>query len=339
MNILISFLGLLAGAFVAGCLLAIIGLIEGSIRGMIFQNLVILFFKWERDYYDKEHPGKIKFSFAFKRALQFFPTISMIPDPQKKKSNEEKPASKGSNGSVALAIIFALLAVVAFGVAIYLVFSHGEERMTAFLIGVLCGVTAAFATFSWIGFNLGAKKGLRVRGRELVKPLHDENLMESFTMPPFAREEYDKAADSMKREYLCIYYIVAEIKNDLPAMTEAVRELEALGTTGLTEQGAFHGDTILYSFYSFRKIDPELADKYYQHSKKLIEDDKDCNGRRKLAYYAFYILKDFELARKYAMEGLESMSAPDPRMGIVQRNFEEKMLRYLITRLDEEQKS
>lgn len=339
MRILLAIVGVLAGAFAAGCLLALIGFIEGCIRGYKMQHFIILFCKWERDYYDKEKPGRIRFSFSTKSALQIIPSILMVPDLKDRADGEKKAGPSVTRESVVLAVIMAMLAIVAFGSALFITIRYSGGKMPGFLMGVLCGVAATFGMFAWIGFSLGSRNGLQSRITELVKPLRDENLMDSFTMPPFAREEYDKAQVGMKRGYAQTYYVVAEIRNDLPAMTEAVRELEALGTTGLTEQGAFHVDTILYSFYSFRKIDPELADKYYRHSKKLIEEDKDCNGRRKLAYYAFYILKDFELARKYALEGLESMTAPDPRMGIVQRNFEEKMLRYLITRLDEEQKS
>ena len=339
MRILLAIVGLLIGAFAAGCLLALIGFIEGCIRGYKMQHVVLLFCKWERDYYDKENPGRIKFSFSPKSALQIIPSILMVPDPKDRVDGEKKKGPYGTMESVVLAVICTVLAVVAFGSAVFITIRYSGEKMPGFLVGVLCGVAATFGMFAWIGFSIGSRNGLQSRLMELVKPLRDENVMASFTMPPFAREEYDKAQVGVKRNYAQTYYVVAEIRNDLPAMTEAVRELEALGNTGLTELGAFHVDTILYSFYSFRKIDPELAEKYYRHSQKSIENDKDCNGRRKLAYYAFYVRKDLELARKYVLEGLEAMKTPDPKMGLVQRNFEEKMLRYLLSRLDEEQTS
>ena len=337
MNILFMILGLLAGSFVAGCLVCVVGYIEGRIKGAILQSVTFMCFKWEKDYYDKERPGRWVCSCSMKRMIQFIPTILMAPDPRRPKTEgaEKKKEQIGRSYQVA-GIIFAIVAALTFGICIYLCVQPEDGRMHNFIIGALCGVTAMLALMAWIGLKSGKNGGLESKTRELGWHLSDEKKMEAFTMPPFAHESYDTAQSAFQVRYATTYYIVAEIKNDLPAMTEAIHALMALSPTGLTEASTFTVDSILFSFFSFRKIDPEQAEKYYQHSRKALDNDKDCNGRRKLAYYAFFIKKDRELARQYAREGLEAMRTPDPRMGIVQRDFEEKMLRYLISRLDEE---
>ena len=64
-----------------------------------------------------------------------------------------------------------------------------------------------------------------------------------------------------------------------------------------------------------------------------LEKDKDSNGRRRLAYYAYYIEGDREKAKKYLAEGIKALDARETVMLDVEHDLEEKMLRYLEEQL------
>ena len=88
-------------------------------------------------------------------------------------------------------------------------------------------------------------------------------------------------------------------------------------------------------YYSFRVKDPEKATFHYNRSKNDIDRDMDANGRRRLAYYAYYTLCDADAARKYVDQGLDALKVPDPLRTRYENGLEEKMLKYLKSVLDQ----
>ena len=143
-------------------------------------------------------------------------------------------------------------------------------------------------------------------------------------MPEFAVGEFGKASILEKIDYAVRYYQLAEIKNELTAMSLCASSMERLISPGLKPDLRSRLDSELFSFYSFRCKDPQK-----------IDSAMDPSGRRKLAYYSLYILSDKEAARSFTEQGIRGLSVSDPRIFPTITENEEKMLSYIKSILEE----
>lgn len=298
-------------------------------NGYTMISITDLNLRWYRDFYDKNRPGCIKFSFG--RLNDIFPRMAIVKKPMPTNEELRKIAKKEF-------IIFLILTFVGvFAIEEMVYFLPDNPKLVGLYNGLVGGTCVVFLVYAVLSFIIMRKPtGLREYIAMISDASRTRESMEAFELPDFAHVEFDSSNKlSDKINYLLTYYRVAEVKNNMVAMSKAAHAYEQLSATVmLTDQGHFSMDSNLFEYYSFREYNPELANKYYQHSKKRIDADKDCNGRRKLAYYSFYVLHDYETARKYAEEGLASLEMDDPGRSDVMSDFEKKMLTYLKEQIE-----
>ena len=327
MSFLFFIIGMILGSYLFGWLRVLFLYLIFHAKGYTCLRVAGLFIRWDKDYYDPVRPGKMKFTFS-SRLNQLHPTIMMYKRPEK---GEQRKNMVLLGIDISLTALFMVLLL-----SFEFVPFDGLSRNVANLLGGLCaGGFTLFFTISNLNYKASeTPTGLRARTKELMESLLFAEKVEDIAIQPFDQVSYVNANLNDKLSYLVIFYRVSEIRNDLSAMAECVKVMTELKTLSLTDSGHFYLDAALFSHYSFRQKDPALASQYFSHSRKNIEADKDANGRRRLAYYCFYILGDREAARRYAVEGLNTLSVDDPRVYKMMRVFEEQMLRYLLSQLD-----
>lgn len=87
-----------------------------------------------------------------------------------------------------------------------------------------------------------------------------------------------------------------------------------------------YGNVVFY--YSYISQNPDKARVYYDRAREELENDVDANGRRILAYYQLYILKNPAKAREFAQAGLNVLNVGC--LSQIERNLEEKLLNNLL---------
>lgn len=318
---------MILGLLVFGWIWVLFEYLYYKAKGFILITVAGLFIRWDRDYYDKERPGKMKFSRT--RLNQIYPTAFLYKkgvDASKEKSTFHTVLA------IVLAVIFGVLSLL---LGVIRTDSLSSE-VSALLGGMCAGGFGLFFSISYYKLKrVQTPTGLDAQTWQLMMSIHQAKTEEDLAVLPFDHVLYGSAALGSKLKYLCTFYRVAEMRNDLAAMSECIDEMTRLKAVGLTDMGHFYLDNVLFSYYSFRHKVPELANQFYQHSKRNIDADTDSNGRRKLAYYAYYILNDKEAARRFVEEGLAGLTVDDPRQYEIFLKFEEKMLLYLKSQLEQ----
>ena len=318
--------GAFLGFFVLGYLRALIEYLYGKLKGYSFFGLTHLFLFWKKDLYSETYPGKIRFSTC--RISHLTPHVDMF----RADATEEDL----NNHNMVLFFIWFLCGM-ATGIPAR-VFFQGDYSISAnFAAGILTGLTFVFL-FGILSVNYGWRSQripLSGKTRSIRLLLQNRNLLLETPMPEFAVGEFGKASILEKIDYAVRYYQLAEIKNELTAMSLCASSMERLISPGLKPDLRSRLDSELFSFYSFRCKDPQKAMKHYRSSKKEIDSSMNPNGRRKLAYYALYILSDKEAARAFVEQGFHGLAVEDPRIFPVVNENEEKMLSYIKSVLEE----
>ncbi|MBO4927347.1 MAG: hypothetical protein J5379_03735 [Clostridiales bacterium] len=330
MSFLLFFPGLFLGMQIIGLIRVGFHYLYYRAKGYTCVAVTCLNLRWEKDFYDREKPGRMKFMVT--KLNDLIPGILMLKKPAR--TPEEQRRSYRNH-----AIVYAILAVAMLAVDLYMQDTQPipNDYLNQFVCGVAAGVFVIYLTLA-LGMYMYMKepKGLKVKVLEMHAALQTKETLEAYVLPPMVQEPYSKASLSDKFNYLSLYYAIAEYKNDLNALAECANVWMRLGTTLLTGPAKFHTDSTLFSYFSFRQINPEMAKKYYLQSKKQIDEDSDCNGRRKLAYYSYFILHDSAAAAKYVEEGLSALKVDDIRRLDTTNELEERMLLYLKSLLDKE---
>ena len=318
--------GAFLGFFVLGYIRALIEYLYGKLKGYRFFGLTHLFLLWKKDLYSETDPGGIRFSTC--RISHLTPHVDMF----RADATEEDL----NNHTMVLFFIWFLCGM-ATGIPAR-VFFQGDFRTVAnFVHGILTGLTFVFL-FGILSVNFGRwSKSTPLSGktRSIRLLLQNKNLLLETPMPEFAVGEFGKANILEKIEYAVRYYQLAEIKNELTAMSLCATSMERLITPGLKPDLRSQLDSELFSYYSFRCKDPEKAMKHYRGSRKEIDSAMDPSGRRKLAYFSLYILSDKEAAQSFTEQGLRGLSVSDPRVFPTITENEENMLTYLRSVLEE----
>ena len=328
MIFLFFFLGLFLGIEGIGLLRVGFNYLYYRAKGYTCVAVSILSLRWEKDYYDREKPGRMKFMVT--KLNDLVPGILMMIKPG-------RPAADQKRSYIIHEVLYIILAVSSIAAYTFFLFVQpiGNDYLNQFVSGLVAGVFVIYLTLAANIYRVLKKPtGLQVKVLEMRDAIQTREALEAYVLPPMDQAQYATASLNDKFNYLSLYYTIAECKNDLSAMAACAHAWIHLGTALLSGQALFHMDSTLFSYFSFREINPEMAKKYYLQSKKQIDEDGDCNGRRKLAYYSYYILHDPESAKKYAQEGLDVLKVEDIRRFDTINDLEEKMLKYILSLVD-----
>ena len=328
MNILMLLLGAIVSFYLFGLIMAGVNCLVASHYGAKTVSFSFLWWKWQRvssDGTTVSATGKWKVSKSkFRIIAEAIYIRTNITSEQEKKIKR-----------YTYLILLILLIPVLTGAFFAGYFLSAPLRYFFFgllIMLTLLGVTV-FRTRNSPGSGLEQFRADKTRELFEGKPLSEVEL------PPLEELPYENATKMEKIMYSLSRFRISEMKNDLPAMTESAHFLMEQDTDKLLPGLQVAVDGVLVMYYSFREINASLARKYYERSHLELEKDKDSNGRRRLAYYAYYIQGDKALARKYLEEGIKALDARETVMLDVEHDLEEKMLRYLETQIDSNEKN
>ena len=212
---------------------------------------------------------------------------------------------------------------------IYLTIIAGNFYLRMFLLGASVGCILYLLLH--IKSVIDARSGVKTLRGYTVKKTREilQTGLEEVDLPPLSELPFEKATDTEKLLYLNLRYVKAQIMNDLPVLAECAHEIEALNASKLLMNYRHGRNAILMDYYSFRERNALKATEFYEASKDAIENDMDCNGRRKLAYYKYYILHDVPGAKACVEQGIEALKVIDSARSEMENKFEENMLLYL----------
>ena len=278
---------------------------------------------WIKNYYkDEQNPDnyiktKTKFSFLCNASVQ---TITLTKEQKK--------------SLVTLDVILELAVMIPFSIGFgYLYFTTKPLALKDFFFGIACvAVMMLFLLiFSKMRYNKAHAYLLDLSERFLAADEHT-------TFPLLSWSQFLELEPLIteKLSYAMMCFIVAEQENNLMAMKEIVRNIDEINYQTLPPFLKFRMDAIYLMFYSYREIDPEKATKHYTRSKDSFDKDPDSNGRRRMAYYAYYILHDEVAAAKYVEQGIKGLEKHDPLRSRYENELERKMLFYLKSQLEGE---
>ena len=181
------------------------------------------------------------------------------------------------------------------------------EVFAAYLAIAMC-----FHTFSSILIHLYtyqvAMKRLGGVTQSYINRIRAGEDFSSFDMKPVDQLGFKNATKCERLIYNSVYaeYLLATDNTDL--LYPIANELTAL----LSDKEFILQETPAYYFlifwYSRYDLDPQLAKLFLDKCISTISADKDSNGKRVLAYYAFGIERDFAKARKYLNDAFEAIN-------------------------------
>ena len=295
--------------------------------GAQFRRWDILWFRLERDLYAKgDKQGRLRLKTAkFVFAPHLFLDLSKV---SKKRLKIMDLVSTGI--SFILASIMLLLS-----------FMKWRSLSDGFFRSVVWGVCAGFFGFSVMLIFMVVKANIvkNTFHAFLQEKLLDREHTGSYQgidLPPLSEVMYMNPTEPEKLMYLDMRYRKCSFENDLFGISTCALEMGLLNDMKLAPSGRFSKNSNLMDYYAFRQKDPVKAREYYEKSEKEIEEDMDCNGRRKLAYFSYFVLKDIEKAEKCIEQGFEALTVEDPLFGEEERNYERQMLTYLKDLIEKE---
>ena len=107
----------------------------------------------------------------------------------------------------------------------------------------------------------------------------------------------------MEKMFYYLFYLPAMLESgQIGAMQKPIREMTAYFRDREYLVGETGNYYWLVFYYSRFELNPAAATHFLNKIRPNIEQDKDANGKRVLAYYAFGIEQDFPKARKYLDE-------------------------------------
>jgi hypothetical protein len=317
------FLGIFACLIAISVLLFITALISVLFlvsQGAECRHFHYLIFKVEKELYS-EDPEKNGHYVLKKKKYTGFPNFLVL----RGKLSYEEMVKKDSFVSF---LIFPFVAALT-ALMIYLTIIAGNFYLRMFLVGTSVG--CCLYLLIHIKTIIDGRSDETTLRKYTVKKTQEflQAGLEAVDLPPLSELSYEKANDMEKLMYLNLRYVKAQIMNDLPVLAECAHEIENLNINALLLDYRFHRNAMLMDYYSFRERNALKATEFYEASKEEIEKDMDCNGRRKLAYYKYYVLHDVPGAKTCVEQGLEALKVIDPSRTEAELKFEENMLLYL----------
>lgn len=214
-------------------------------------------------------------------------------------------------------IIFGLISVVFIFLIVF--FMIGDQRFLQRMLlfaALDVGVTFVLILIGTIIAGVKSKNGLGTFCREKVKELRQGAAIEQIDL-----RVSDEVRNKATRYEKCIYLNLCGLKalwnKDFDSLNSIVREQDRnLRRTGPNSDFVYDniliGGYYLILFYS-TYVNPNYnnAVRIYNFIRPSLEADMDPNGRRVLAYYQYYILKQPELAAITLNQGIESLKIFD----------------------------
>ncbi|MBO4494701.1 MAG: hypothetical protein J5752_02460 [Clostridiales bacterium] len=333
----ILLLGFFVGSIIASLFYVLVACLIAKTKGWPIRSFSFLFWKWERDLYSEgagagtsdAARGDVSGSKAGTANLppmkvrvtkfQFFAKVQFSLIAADKKFN------------LTCHIVYTLVALPIIAVFLYLhIKTSGplESFCEAIWLSFL-----AIAVSEWI--VMARKDPAKEKLLEIMQTIRDASPEDHISLPTM--EEFESLHPSLmiRVTFYFIGYLVGEQENNFAKIQEMADQLMKQNYSSLPSNTKIRIDSKMMSYFSFRMKDPERATFFYNRSKKDIDADMDANGRRRLAYYAYYALGDAEMARKYLDQGLEALKVPDTLRTRYENGLEEKMLKYLKSVLDQ----
>ena len=295
--------------------------------GAEFRRWDFLCFRWERDLYAKgDKQGCLRF-----KINKFVFAPHLILD----LTNLSKKTIKITD------IINVAANLLLAGVCLVLSIMSWIDLSEGALRNVVFGAVSGFAVYILIFImaivrTVGKKNTFQKFFAEKLQERHQNQSIRGVELPPLSELVHLNPTEPQKMIYLDTRYRKCSFENDLAGMAVCVQEMELLNDVMLLPSNRFSRDSDLMDYYAFRLKDPVKAREYYEKSQKEIEDDRDCNGRRKLAYFSYFVLKDVEKAKACIADGFAALSIEDPLFTEEEKKYEEQMLTYLKGLIEQE---
>lgn len=213
-----------------------------------------------------------------------------------------------------------------------------SKNMPSYLFIVMISLGCGLAFQSTVSVFLSLYSVYKIKTslagyiRQTVNKIRSGQPYETLGLLPVENLPYNNIMDSEKILYYSLYMGYLDVIN---ADEELVRTAGKLGV--LLDGNEFHTPYIgaayaLVYYYSFRNINPELADHYYSVVKEYIEKDTDSNGFRVRAHYELTVHND----RNFAYQLAEKARANINNFSLgSERAYEEECIQKLFMRLSE----
>ena len=297
-------------------------------EGATFRRLTYLGFSVEKDLYaeDPAKRGKLRI-----KKFKFAPFPDLLIDCYWPEEKNKKVGRKVNTVTfIVLAAIVALLT--------YAVIAIPNNFARAVFIGMLTTFGFFFIAIPLSKpLSKGKKNEFATFLEKKIREIRDGGSIENVDLPPLHELPVQTEVDFYKWRYLRLRHLKAEMTNDLNGIAENIYMIERLTDTKLPILARVSRNACLMDYYAYRQKDYTKATEYYNSVKEQIEKDMDCNGRRTLGYYSYFVLGDKEKARKCVEQGLSALTVEDPMRMPIETEYEEKMLLYLKRLLDEDQ--
>ena len=295
--------------------------------GAEFRRWDILWFRLERDLYAQgDKQGKIRL-----KTCKFVFAPHLILDLSKVSKKRIRVMDLVTTGvSLLLSVTMMVLS-----------FLKWRSLSDGCFRSVIWGICAGFFGFSimLIVAVIKAhtqKNTFRAFLMEKLREKQQNGSFDGVDLPPLSDVMHLNPSEPEKLMYLDMRYRKCSFENDLFGIATCAQEMELLNDMKLVSSNRFSKNSTLMDYYTFRQKDPVRAREFYEKSKKEIEDDMDCNGRRKLAYFSFFVLKDLEKAQTCIKQGFSALPVDDPLFSEEERNYERQMLTYLKGLIEQE---
>ena len=189
------------------------------------------------------------------------------------------------------------------------------EVFAAYFAFGMCFHTLASIFIYFYTFQVAMKKLGGYYGAQIKKIRSGEKIA-SLDLKPIDQLGFDKPTKAERGMYNTLYatYLIASGRTD--ELAPVAHELHAQYSNSeylLAETGAYY---FLIFYYSRYELNPTIASHYLKKCAATISADKDSNGKRVLAYYAFGIEQDFAKSRALLNEAfavIEKFSIGDER--------------------------
>lgn len=207
-------------------------------------------------------------------------------------------------------------------------FALMDETLGALLMGI--GVGFIFNTVMYLAMFIQYMSTRKTRLMTFVKKISNDYIngypIEYMNLPPLESltlvgNEFER---HMYQNYRFLQKVCQGAYNEL--MPIVIWTENNLADYLLKyETGSYYN---LVFYYSYINQDLQKATKYYNIIKEELLNDMDSNGRRVLAYYQMYVMRDPVAAKQTATDGLNVLSQFS--IGNAEKVYESNLLNNLI---------
>lgn len=300
-------LGLWFGAIVVGIILAVASVITAEISGAWISSVRIFGKNGQKNSRDASriwHRDK----------FVFLPKVILQVSPEEGYAEEIKRMNTIMN-----LLTFMLLGIYAF-VFLFLTWREYSFWATCLKYSAFFAVVETVILFiKFINYKLSKGYQLETICQERLNELKNGAAFENLNMsvPDGVIEKADRKG---KIFYYHLCFCKSLVNKNYTALNGIVRQIDA----ALRKKGPNSGyvderlcsigyyDILFYSTYI--NPNPGHAQRIYYFIRTILEADMDVNGRRVLAYYQFYIQKQFQAASITVNQAVNALQTIDPEI-------------------------